>query len=126
MAAALVCGAEMGAARLTDGGSTSKAWREAVQRDVEGAVQREYVRQLETTATGRRLLAFKPRYGLAAYLLVAAASANISPLAVVRLMQFRTHGHHLQGKVDQFRGDGRRTTCRCGVGHEDPPHLFFE
>ena len=40
-------------------------------------------------------------------------------------MQFRTHGHHLQAKADQFRGDGRSTPCRCGSEREDPPHLFF-
>ena len=96
--------------------------RAAVQADVEGAVQREYTRQLQATATGRRMLAFKPKYGIAAYLLVAARDASISPLAVVRLMQFRTHGHHLQAKADQFRGDGRSTPCRCGSEREDPPH----
>ena len=125
LAAALVCGARTGAVRLSDATSTNATWRAAVQADVEGAVQREYTRQLQATATGRRMLAFKPKYGIAAYLLVAARDASISPLAVVRLMQFRTHGHHLQAKADQFRGDGRSTPCRCGSEREDPPHLFF-
>ena len=31
---------------------------------------------------------------------VAAREADISPLAVIRLIQFRTHGHHLQAKAD--------------------------
>jgi hypothetical protein len=125
IAAALVCGPQAAAARLADESSSQTAWATAVQGDVEQAVQREYERQLQRTATGRRLLVFKPKFGLAAYLLVAAADANISPLAVVRLMQFRTHGHHLQDKADQFRGDGRSSGCRCGSEREDPPHLFF-
>ena len=94
----------------------------ALDEAAEQAVQREYVRQLQMTATGRLLLAFKPRYGIAAYLLVAAMDASISPLAVVRLLQFRTHGHHLQCKADQFRGDGRRTTNRATtVSSASPP-----
>ena len=44
---------------------------------------------------------------------------------VVRLLQFRTGGHHLQCMVDRWRADGHTTPCRCGADIEDVPHLFF-
>ena len=79
------------------------------------AVQREYSARLQLTASGRKLLAFKPRFGLAKYLVAAAMDSRIAPLEVVRLLQFRTGGHHLQCMVDRWRADGHTTPCRCGT-----------
>ena len=51
--------------------------------------------------------------------------SRIAPLEIVRLLQFRTGGHHLQCMVDRWRADGHTTPCRCGAATEDVPHLFF-
>ena len=39
----------------------------------------------------------------------------------VRLLQFRTGGHHLQCMVDRRQADGHTTPCRCGADIEDVP-----
>ena len=125
VAAAMVFGAEDAARAIEDDSSSNAAWKQRLEEAIEMAVQREYSARLQLTASGRKLLAFKPRFGLAKYLVAAAMDPRIPPLMVVRLLQFRTGGHHLQCMVDRWRADGHTTPCRCGADIEDVPHLFF-
>ena len=126
LAAAVVFGTAAARGRLLDGSASAAQWKRGLDEAAERAVQGEYQRALAMTKTGKQMLRFKPRFGLAAYLVIAAMHPDISALEVVRLFQFRTGGHHLQCLVGKWSSAGGTTQCRCGAPYEDPAHLFFE
>ena len=102
-----------------------RRWDENLRLAADSAVQLEYARSLQGTLAGRRLLAFKPKFGLSRWLLELASADGVDPLCIVRFFQLRNGGHHLQCMVNKFGIVHAAAGCRCGALVEDPPHLFF-